>query len=472
MPLPWPRSRSLRARLTFIAVAAAALVLIPVAIAADVGIRHAVAVRIWSDGLDTASKVAAEIRNGQVPKTIPTTGNDINLIMVGGPKGVIATSADARGLPPLTSLRPASDTETTQTTTCGLPGRDCVYLTAVRVSDAPDSPVVYAGRTAPKILDSRLPELELAALILVLGGGAGWVAWNVSGRALSPVEAIRSELEEITARNPGSRVPEPPGNDEIARLARTANDALARLDRSIRQQRQFTADASHELRTPIAGIRAQLEGARLHPEDTTVAIDAALRDTNRLEAIVTDLLLLTSLGTNPDTAGEPVDLGRIVAAEVKHRSGRLPIRLQLEPDLIVNGFGPQLARVLVNLLDNAERHAATSVGVEMHRECCHLVASVVNDGETIPEEDRERIFERFYRRDTARSRRHGGTGLGLAIAREVIEAHHGTITAEDATEGARFVIRLPLAPHDPQPERPHGAAHGSPHGRPPAAGGE
>ncbi|GII27883.1 sensor histidine kinase [Planotetraspora mira] len=450
MPLPWPRSRSLRARLTFIAIAAAALVLIPVSIAADVGVRHAVAAHIWNDSLDAASRIAAEIRDGNVPTTLATAKGGIDLIAVTGADGaVIASTGAAEGQREFTAVRPSSDTRVAQTTTCSLPHRDCVYLTAVRVSDTAGSLIVYAGRSAPAILDSRFPELELLLLVIVLGGGAGLMAWNVSGRALRPVEAISSEFEEVSADNPGSRVPEPPGDDEIARLARTANDALARLDRSIRQQRQLAADASHELRTPIAGIRAQLEDARQHPQDTAVAIDAALRDTGRLEAIVSDLLLLTSIGTTPHTVGENVDLGRLVTGEVKRRSGRLPIRLQLEPDVIVTGLFSQLARVVTNLLDNAERHATTGIAVDVGRDGERALLSVVNDGEPIPEEDRERIFERFYRRDTARSRRDGGTGLGLAIAREVVEAHHGTIGVEGVDDGVRFVVRLPLAPQEP-----------------------
>jgi signal transduction histidine kinase len=453
MPLPWPRSRSLRARLTFIAIAAAALVLIPVSIAADVGVRHAVAVHIWNDSLDAASRIAAEIRDGEMPTTIPTAEGGIDLIAVTGADGaVIATTSAAKGLRAFTAARPSPDTRVAQTTTCSVPNRDCVYLAAVRVSDTAGSPIVYAGRSAPAILDSRFPELELLLLVIVLGGGAGLMAWSVSGRALRPVEALSSEFEEVSADNPGSRVPEPAGDDEIARLARTANDALARLDRSIRQQRQLAADASHELRTPIAGIRAQLEDARLHPQDTAVAIDAALRDTSRLESIVSDLLLLTSLGTTPHTAGENVDLGRLVSGEVKRRSGRMPIRLQLEPDVIVTGLPSQLTRVVTNLLDNAERHAATGISVDVRRDDERVLLSVVNDGEPIPEEDRERIFERFYRRDTARSRRDGGTGLGLAIAREVVESHHGTITVEDIDDGVRFVVRLPRAPQEPPPE--------------------
>jgi signal transduction histidine kinase len=327
-----------------------------------------------------------------------------------------------------------------------------VPLTALRATPEADSPVVDAGRAESGVLASRLLELIVGLQVALLITLVGWITWKAVGRALRPVEAIRAELAEITASDLSSRVPQPPGDDEIARLARTANHALERLERSIQQQRQFAADASHELRTPVAGIRAQLESARLHPDDHGEAIEAALRDTDRLEAIVTDLLFLARVGTSAQAVWERVDLGDLVTAEVKRRPGRPQIEVELAPHVTVNGVSTHLSRVLTNLLDNAERHAASAVWVEVGRADRVALLAVGNDGEPIPEEDRERIFERFARVDSARSRHHGGVGLGLAIARAVVEAHHGSIRVEDANPGVRFVIRLPLSPDDLSPD--------------------
>ncbi|WP_055478656.1 sensor histidine kinase [Sphaerimonospora mesophila] len=476
MSLPWPRVPSLRARLTLIATAAAALVLIPVAIIADIVLRHGIADRIWDDSLSTASRIAAEVQVGRLPDPLPTSGNGIDLIEVVTSDGrIMAASAPARELRRLSPLRPAPHTRVSRATSCSLPHGECLYVTAVKVSPEPDSAVVYAGRATPAVLGTRLPELGLLLACLLLCGGVASIAWLVAGRALRPVEAIRSELGEVAPSNPGCRVPEPPGDDEIARLARTANDALSRLERSIQQQRQFAADASHELRTPIAGIRAQLECARLHPEDTEEAVEAALRDTGRLEAIVTDLLLLARLGTAPPTVREFLDLGELLTAEIRSRPDRVPTHLQAAPGVTVKGLRPQLSRVVTNLLDNAERHAATRVHAEVGRVRDetgeHAVLSVFNDGEPIPQGDCDRIFERFYRRDTARSRTHGGTGLGLAIAREVVESHGGTIHVECEDAGVRFVVRLPLSPDpaaetapDPAPEAAPDPASGAAYG--------
>ncbi|MEN3539231.1 ATP-binding protein [Microbispora sp. ZYX-F-249] len=446
------RSPSLRARLALIATGTAAILLIPLAIVVHVLVRDAVADRIWDRSLDAATHVAAQIRDGRLSNPIPPE-NGIDLIEVTGPDGrIVAESAAARPLPRLSPLRTAPGREITQTTACSPAGRDCLYVTVLRVSPGPGSDLVYAGRAAPPILDApfTLPALLLAALLLTTL--AGWTAYKATGRALRPVEAIRSELAEITDRNPGGRVPEPPGDDEFSRLAQAANDALSRLDMSIQRQRQFAADASHELLTPIAGIRAQLESARLHPEDTDEAVCAALRDTERLEAIVADLLLLARIPTVPETAREEVDLSHLVVCEVERRRERLPTHLHNTPGVVVRGLRRHLARVVANLLDNAERHALTLVCVRVERTEDAAVLYVRNDGRPIPEADRERIFERFYRTDAARSRARGGTGLGLAIAREVVEAHGGSIRVEDVTDGepgVRFVITLPLAPAEP-----------------------
>ncbi|WP_169946226.1 cell wall metabolism sensor histidine kinase WalK [Microbispora sp. H11081] len=463
------RSPTLRLRLALLATGTAAILLIPLAIVVHVLVRVAVADSIWDESLDTATHIAAEIRADRLSDPIPVGRNGIDLIEVTGPDGhIVAESAAARQLPRLSPLRTTPGREVTQTTACSPTGHDCLYVTVLRMSPGYGADLVYAGRAAPPILNTpfTLPALLLAALLLT--ALTGWTAYRVTGRALRPVEAIRTELAEITEKNPGGRVPEPPGDDEISRLAQAANDALSRLDMSIQRQRQFAADASHELLTPITAIRAQLEGARLHPEDTDEAVGAALRDTERLEAIVSDLLLLARIPTLPETVREELDLSHLVVCEVERRQERLPTHMHNTPGVMVRGLRRHLARVVTNLLDNAERHALTLVCVRVERTEHEAVLYVRNDGRPISEADRERIFERFYRTDAARSRDRGGTGLGLAIAREVVEAHGGSIRVEDVTDGepgVRFVVTLPLAAEEPEgpaePEKPAAPAAAS-----------
>ncbi|RAY11574.1 hypothetical protein DPM19_30210 [Actinomadura craniellae] len=220
----------------------------------------------------------------------------------------------------------------------------------------------------------------------------------------------------------------------------TSTDDLAR-------QRRFTADAAHELSTPLAGLRVELEEARLHPEETDLhrLIDSAIRDVNRLEAIVTDLLLLARVTGCAAMQCRPIDLADTVRSHVIPRPGDPDIRLRTVPEVMVNAVPAHLGRAVTCLLDNARRHARRLVQVQVSRYDCTAELTVTDDGPGIPVQERERIFERFARLDTARDRHQGGTGLGLTIARDIAHAYSGTLHVEEASGGgARFVFRLPL----------------------------
>jgi signal transduction histidine kinase len=241
-------------------------------------------------------------------------------------------------------------------------------------------------------------------------------------------------------------VPEPAARDEIARLAVTTNDTLAALEQSAERQRRFIADAAHELRSPIASLRTQLEVAQAHPG--LLELDGLLGDTVRLEHLAADLLLLARLDAGEQPRADRIELTGLVQEELAHRAGdRLPVGSGLGVDeLAVTGSRTQLARVLGNLVDNAQRHAATTVRVTLERRGDRAVLAVADDGPGVPEPDRERIFQRFVRLDDARSRDEGGAGLGLAIVRDVVGRHGGTIRVEPADSGgARFVVELPMA---------------------------
>ncbi|WP_214102955.1 sensor histidine kinase [Acrocarpospora catenulata] len=445
MSLPWWRTRSIRGRLTLGAMVIAVLVLIPIAIAADLAVRYYISQLAWDETTTAASGVVSKIQSGHLTTPIPANG-PINLIQAVAPGGrIVATTNAARDLPALSPVWPSPQNRIQMLVSCPLPGDGCIYVTAIRADVTPGSLVVYAGRETPLMVRSRVLAAALTAQVLLLTAFIGWVAWKIAGRVLRPVDDIRQELAELTERNLNRRVPVPAGSDELARLAMTANRALDRLEDAMERQRQFAADASHELRTPIAGIRAQLESGLLHHEDMPDAIRAALRDTARLELIVNDLLFLARIGSSRAEAPEEVDLTNLVTTHVANRPARLLPKLTADQDVRVYGVESQLARALTELLVNADRHAAGSVSVEVRRRGGEAVVVVANDGEPIAAADRERIFERFTRLDSARSRDRGGTGLGLAIVREVVEAHGGTVAAESDGQGVRFVIRLPLA---------------------------
>ncbi|GAA1016520.1 hypothetical protein Aple_019530 [Acrocarpospora pleiomorpha] len=234
--------------------------------------------------------------------------------------------------------------------------------------------------------------------------------------------------------------------------------AAESLKQSLESQRRFTTDASHELRTPLAGLRAQLEEAQLHPGETdlTELLDHALGDVDRLQALVTDLLLLAKIGVMPPSALEHIDLSGLAEAETARRTGDgNPTLLDLRDGVMVDAVPIQIVRLLHNLLDNAHRHATTGVTVAVHRAGDLAQLTVTDDGPGVPEAEREHIFQRFARLDTARSRSHGGSGLGLAISRDIAHAHNGTLHVEEAPpHGARFVLRLPSRPPKARDSRP------------------
>ncbi len=312
---------------------------------------------------------------------------------------------------------------------------------------------VYAG--APLSAEQSAVRTALTVMLigfpLLLAVVAG-VTWLVTRRALRPVEGIRSEMAAITASEDlARRVPVPDTHDEVARLALTMNETLAALQTSVERQRSFVADASHELRSPIASLRTQLEVAAAHPE--LLDLDGAVKDTVRLQDLAADLLLLARLdaGERPGsafsrgaTSGPPArfDLGALAREQAE---GRVGVTVDAQ-GVEVAGSRAQVGRVLTNLLDNARRHARSEVTVTVRREGDRAVVAVADDGDGVAEADRERIFERFVRLDEALSRDDGGAGLGLAIARDVAVRHGGTLTvSRGPAGGALFELRLPQA---------------------------
>ncbi|MEU9079343.1 HAMP domain-containing sensor histidine kinase [Kitasatospora sp. NPDC004745] len=368
---------------------------------------------------------------------------------------VLAASPDLSGRPALTAARRAGSHTTHDVDP--LHDHHRQRLTAV-TTDTPDGPVtVYAGtslRAADEALDTTRAALAVGCPLLLLTGVV--VTWRVTGHALRPVEAIRAEVDAITGQDLHRRVPEPGTADEIARLAATMNAMLDRLEDTGRRQRRFIADASHELRSPLAVLRTQLEVADTHPDPAVRAelVHGALQDTDRLQGLATDLLLLARLDAGGGAEERPrqrTDLTGLVAATVLGRpAGAHRRTTDLAPGVAVDGVPLWLGRLLTNLLDNADRHAAGAVHVRLAADPGRGVAvlDVEDDGPGIPPADHERVFERFTRLDDARSRDEGGSGLGLSIARDIARHHGGTLAVVPAPSGTRLRAELPMAaPH-------------------------
>ncbi|MFI5694171.1 ATP-binding protein [Kribbella sp. NPDC051586] len=282
--------------------------------------------------------------------------------------------------------------------------------------------------------------------LLIVVGVAGWL---MVGQALRPVERIRARVQGIGTRDLTERVPVPHTRDEIARLAVTMNEMLDRLETGQATQRAFVADASHELRSPLATLTAALEVVEA---DTSGQAWHELRavmatETDRMRQLVEDLLLLAKADdTGLRMRQTDVDLDDLVAAEIQRLRSSVPelkVTGDIHPVRVV-GDPARLSQVLRNLVDNAARAAHTSVRLTTAEENGSAVITVEDDGDGIPEDERQRVFERFVRLDTSRSRASGGSGLGLSIAREITRAHNGTITlTSSSTGGTTATITLP-----------------------------
>ncbi|GLZ13682.1 hypothetical protein Acsp04_39170 [Actinomadura sp. NBRC 104425] len=452
------RPRSIRARDTLVAAVLAAVAFGLVAVGMDLVLRASTENRLLQETQLAGRRISAMVRDGTLVGQVPDETGGRVLIQVVAPGGnILGATKSAARYPRLSHTWPPADQRVQDMVQCPDDPRlpRCMVVEAIRVDTSFESVVVYAARPLPGYLVNGLLEAGLTGAVLALTAAAAWITWRIVGRTLRPVEQIRLQLAEISATDLSRRVPQPSGEDEIAELARTANGTLDRLERAVARQRQFASDASHELRTPLAGLRANLEDAAMHPDDTDMreAIRSALRDIDRLQTIVTDLLLLARIGTG-GAVQEPIDLAELTAAELGRRSTRLEVTTDLAPDVRVRGVRMQLERLLGNLLDNAERYAASRVHVEVARRGTTALLRVTDDGSGIPDVDRERIFERFTRLDSARSRGTGGTGLGLAIAREIAQAHGGSLRVEDWPRGARFALLMPLDPRRPSETEP------------------
>ncbi|WP_122819017.1 sensor histidine kinase [Nocardioides pantholopis] len=462
----WARA-SVRLRTTAAAVLVVALVLLLGAVALVLLVRGSLGEGIEASAEQRAAELAAQVEASgpPAPGTAAEDPGDTEdsgdpedreepeelVWQVLAPDGTVAS-----GSQPLTAPLPAEDADTAE-----LPGADHGYVVVtedVRSGDREYVVVVAASlEEVDDSTDALLPPLLVGLpLVLLLVGGTTWV---VATRALAPVERIRTEVEQITGDRLDRRVPEPPSRDEIHRLARTMNQMLARLERSRDRQQQFVADASHELRSPLASIRQTAEVARAHPAALPEGelAEAVLEESARMQRLVEQLLLLTRAAGDPhERRSQDVDLDDLALGEAR-RIRREGLGGGLGVDTA--GIGPgrvrgdevALAQVVRNLVDNAARHAISTIRLAVREvdgagadPAVELV--VEDDGPGIPEAERERVLDRFVRLDEARARDAGGSGLGLAIVRETVAAHGGTVTISAApTGGARVVVRLPAA---------------------------
>jgi len=313
------------------------------------------------------------------------------------------------------------------------------------------TPVAAIVTTSLSDVDRRVEELRTGLFIGVplLVGFVGLVTWMIVGKSLQPVEAIRREVVAIAHATLDRRVPEPPVRDELGRLVQTMNEMLDRLEKSAKAQRLFVSDASHELKSPLASMRTQLEVSLTHPDQVNWQDTAAnvLEENLRMQQLINELLELARMDEQDPSSyvGERqvLDLDDIVFTEVKTIHGRR-IRTDGVSAGQVHGNPSQLRQMLRNLLDNAVRYAREEVRIGLETEHEQVILVIEDDGPGIPPHERERIFDRFARVEESRSRNAGGTGLGLALVQGIVQRHGGQITVGRAgIGGARFEVTLP-----------------------------
>jgi signal transduction histidine kinase len=273
--------------------------------------------------------------------------------------------------------------------------------------------------------------------------------WFAVGRALAPVDAIRREVDEISAAQLHRRVRQPGADDEIGRLAATMNRMLARLEDARNRQRRFVSDASHELRSPLTTIRQHAEVAIAHPDRMTTQelADVVLAEQQRMQRLVEDLLLLARADEHVPPSRAPVDVDDLALEEGRRLRTATSARVDTSKvaDARVQGDADALRRMVRNLGENAARHASGRIDIALVERGDNVVLTVDDDGPGIPEAERERVLQRFVRLDEARGRDDGGSGLGLSIVDEVVRAHGGSISiSQSPLGGARIEVTLPV----------------------------
>jgi signal transduction histidine kinase len=451
----WLRRLSLRGRLILIGSVGLAVGLLLGGLLL-VTVVHLVLVRaVDNNARRTASDISALIDADGLSDPIATTGTQYVQVLDEG-RRIQAASVGADRLVPLLHSDELARARSGQIVVVGADRIGLVGELRVAVQAAGDRTVLVGTPDVDVESSVRTVRGVLLVAYPLLVATLAFLAWHVVGWALAPVEALRRGAEEVSAEQ-GGRLPVPDGDDEVHRLSVTLNRMLGRLDAARQRQRSFVADAAHELRSPIASLRTQLEVAA-HLGEPAPIPDLAV-EVDRLGRLVDDLLLLARAdeGDPGLRRREPVELMELLREAVP-AGARVPVTVSPGSPLWTIGDRSALRRVLDNLVANAVRYSSSTVELAANRSAAdQVVVTVTDDGPGIPAADRDRVFDRFTRLDDARTRDSGGAGLGLAIVRELVRMHSGSVTLGDANPGLRVAVALPMA-HAPQPSRVSPAA--------------
>ena len=377
-----------------------------------------------------------------------TTDQRVVAIQVIAPDGKVVKRS---GSAPQTALLPITAFDSNLRR--GMPDdavpRDDMRVSGQRVNTpSGDYTVLVGGGSEAVEATARTVALLLACgapIIIAVAAAASY--WLVR-RSLQSVDAIRSRVAEISTSDLAERVPVPNSRDEIAALAVTMNEMLARIEAGHRARQRFLGDASHELRSPLATIISGLEVAEAHPEllDAELAINTLLPEAQRMRTLIEDLLLLAR-ADEQSLVLHKQDVALDDLAEAEAARARREVGCTIHADICptrVSGDPAAMSRMIRNLVDNAVRHAKSRVDIAVGSRDGSAILTVSDDGSGIAPGERARVFGRFVRLDPDRARSGGGTGLGLAIVAEVVAAHGGTVTIDDRPGGGtKMIVVLP-----------------------------
>lgn len=447
--------RTLRFRTTAAAVLVMAAGLIVAAVALDVvlGVQLSRAFdrQLETQATDRARLVGVGADLGSVVSAI----GDEEFVVVLAPDGTVVDAVGLADPAAVASIEVgvAVDAELEVIETYGEAPeveRETIRVFAAPVPDI--GGVVVVGTERGAGFDPREGTRQfLAAGVVLLILGVAWTLWRSVGQALRPVETLRSEVDSIAGSGTGERVGAEGNGDELEALAFTMNQLLDRVDAQAVAQRRFVADASHELKSPVANLRATVETV-VPPIDEgqwRVVGGTLLDEASRLQALIDDLLFLARVderGAAPVV--ERVALDDIVFDEFE-RLARTHADVRLDASsvapVVVDGDQRQLTRLVRNLTENAARHATGVVSVALSTNGSSAVLVVADDGPGIAPADRERVLDRFVRLDDARTRASGGSGLGLSIVSAIVEGHDGLLDLGDAPGGGLVMtVTLPV----------------------------
>lgn len=444
------RFRSVRVRSTLSA-SVVVLVALVIAAVALVSILRSTQVGAIDDALELrAVNIESLLDGGVDPSAVAIESADDSFVQIIDHRGRVIAASDNVGDQRMPILAGGRESVSKPMPILG----GATYRIHTKQTDGAISATIIVGTSVEDANDLvSIITLSLAIGIAILLMLIAAMVWTVVGRALRPVEAIRAQVADIGGGELDRRVPIPPTRDEIGRLAATMNQMLDRLEGAHHKQTEFVSNASHELRTPIAVIRHELEIALRNDghDELRRAAREVLEEDVRMQRLVDDLLFMARHGQ--PAAGRPlverraVDLDDLVLAEVARHPIDTPIDISGVSAGQVRGNEDDLGRVVRNLLDNALRHAGQGVAIRVSTVGGRVTLDVDDDGPGVRDDDRTRIFERFARADDSRSRDDGGSGLGLAIVSEIVRAHGGTVSVDRSPRlgGARFTVTLPDA---------------------------